>query len=316
MRPLTWAAASALLLGLLLGPLSATAHASGCPAGTFPAPGDGSICIPASDPGAPGGSGDGSGSSGGTSGPSECRTTAGAVVPCTHPAGGYWSAAHQCYLIDTEQPPASDPVWQGNSPEDGRVYLCVLPLDQPGTPTTVFVANGEAPVPDPAVLAQSALDEMALTRPDVGLAPGPPGQTYVGVETWLWLQGGQWETLSRSVTAGRTTVSVTATPQHVEWSTGPGAVRCDSPGREWRAGQMSSGDRTSCLYVFERTSTDQPSGAFTVSATIGFAVEWTCSGVCLASGGSLGLVDGPAGSTSVRVGERQSVTLLPSEGSR
>jgi hypothetical protein len=164
------------------------------------------------------------------------------------------------------------------------------------------------------VLARRALERMALTVPEVHLAPAPPAKTYVGLETWLWLPAQQWATLRESVTAGATTVMVTAEPRRVVWDMGAGSTVCYDAGRVWVVGQMSETSTTSCQYTYDRVSDFQPGQRFEVAATIIFRADWTCSGDCLADSGSLGEVEGLPGTSAIRVSERQSVNVIPQEG--
>lgn len=163
-----------------------------CPEGTVPTSGGpaGTICIPAVDPGSDGtspgsdgaGGGAGSGGTGGESGPGACAR----------------------YEQLVPQPPASSPYWGGKSPDDGRLVLCIP--QGAGNPTYVFVPDGDAPPPDPAKLGRKALGQLKLATPDVHMAPAPPAQTYVGLDTWLWMPPGQWSSLKKSVKAGDTCV--------------------------------------------------------------------------------------------------------------
>ncbi|MBC7593429.1 MAG: hypothetical protein H7288_05755 [Kineosporiaceae bacterium] len=277
----------AAILMTLLTPVASYAG-GGCPAGTTPAPGVGGICIPVVDPGTGGGNTPIGSGGGGTPGEDVCQ----------------WTLA-------SPQPPASDPAWGGNSSDDGKLFLCVLPGT--GTPTYRFVPDGEATPPDPAVLAARALGQLRLTVPDVHTAPASPSKTYVGLETWLWMPSEQWTTLTKSVTAGATTVTVTAKPQKVEWKMGAGSTSCHDAGRPWQTGKMSKTDRTSCKFVYTRVSDFQPDKKFTMSAVITFDVAWVCSGDCLADDGVMGAVDGLPGNSSISVGERQSVNISPKE---
>ena len=138
--------------------------------------------------------------------------------------------------------------------------------------------------------------------------PAAPSPTYVGVANWLWVPSAQWRTLAKSVTAGATTVTVTAAPAQIVWDLGPSSITCYGPGRPWEQG-MSDAATTSCSYVYETTSVDQPDGRFGVSATIRYQVTWTCNGACPTTGGNLGLVDAPAGSGTLCVLQRQTVVI-------
>ena len=276
---------TSLFMGL--GPAAVGAK-NGCPAGTTPAPGrGGTICIPALDPGDP-----------------------------RHPEGPnkpVGSVDDPCnFFLADPQPPAGSPPWAGHSLDEGSIYTkdCVDGWEAYGF-TLVFLANGTAAPPNPAVLSQRALEQMRLTVPKVHLAPAPPTMTYVGLETWLWMPPSQWSTLTKSVTVGNTTVTVTAEPRRVRWDMGAGSTVCYDAGRVWVVGQMSTNATTSCQYTYEEVSDFQPDGKFPVSATITFRARWTCSEDCLAAEGSLGEVDGLPGRSSIRVGERQSVNITP-----
>jgi hypothetical protein len=72
---------------------------------------------------------------------------------------------------------------------------------------------------------------------------------------------------------------------------------------------MSDVATTTCGYTYETTSTDQPDGRFAISATIRYQVTWTCTGACPTASGDLGLVDAPAGSSTLRVLQRQTVVV-------
>ena len=277
------ALATGVLLFAVLTP-SASYAGTTCPPGTVVAPGGGGICIPVVDPGNGGGDGGGGGGDGGGGGePPVCDTS----------------------LADP-QPPAGSPFWGGHSPDDGDLYIVVCPGT--GTPTYTFVPNNDPP-PNPAELARRALGLLKLERPDIHLAPQPPAKTYVGLATWLWMPPAQWATLKKSVTAGATTVTVTAVPETVAWDMGPGTRICYSAGREWKVGKMPRGSKTSCSYTYKRVSDFEPDKKFKVAATITYQVDWTCAGNCSIDEGTLGHVRGPTGGAAIRVSERQSVVV-------
>jgi hypothetical protein len=149
---------------------------------------------------------------------------------------------------------------------------------------------------------------MKLATPKIHLAPQPPLMTYVGLETWLWVDAAQWSDLKLTVSAGPTSVTVTAKPVKAEWDLTAGNETCTSPGRPWVKG-MSSSEKTDCSYTFQRVSDFEPDGEFPVSSTLTYQVDWTCSGTCLIGSGTLGEVDGLPGTSAIRVGERQSVVV-------
>ena len=88
------------------------------------------------------------------------------------------------------------------------------------------------PGPDPATLAQQAINSITLDLPAIGSAPctteGCMGA--VGVPVWLWINGG-FPTRSATAAAGGLSVTVTATMTSVDWNLGDGnAIHCATPG--------------------------------------------------------------------------------------
>ncbi len=81
----------------------------------------------------------------------------------------------------------------------------------------------------------------------------------MGVENWLWVPRDQWRTLTKSVNAGATTVTVTAAPSQIVWNLGPSSITCYDPGKPWEQG-MSDAATTTCGYTYETSSVDQPDG--------------------------------------------------------
>ena len=299
----------AILLLAFVGTLAAVspALAAGCSPGTTPAPGPGGgvICITATDPGQPGQPSEGPSTSGG-GGAASCARDDGTVVECVNDWGS-WTSAHQCYAHPVTVP-ASDPAWKGHT--NGDVWMCALVTDPLGEPTLFWVAPGAAPtpLPDPGDLAQQALGQLRLETAQVHTAPLNPDASIVGVEVWMWVPPAQWQTLTKTVTAGSTSVTVTAAPDHVTWDMGPTARPCFGPGRKWRNG-MSDDASTDCGFTYTDTSKDQPDGKFGLSAQIAYAVNWSCSGACTSGSGSLGQVNAPAGTGELEVLQRQTVVV-------
>jgi len=79
--------------------------------------------------------------------------------------------------------------------------------------------------------------------------------TYIGLETWLWISGGQWSDLSFTVTADNTSVTLVAAPKRVDWNLTAGTKSCYSAGREWIKA-MSSEAKPPCSYTFTKLSDD------------------------------------------------------------
>lgn len=305
-RQFSVAAVVVALAGCVLLPASPAA-AGDCPPGTTPQDtGQGTVCVPVVDPGDPG-SGDPGGGPGG--GGSATCTYQGHRLPCVTDQG-VWFSSHQCYAQPMNPPPpAGDSRWGGQDPAEGNVWRCT----RPGVAIPwlyFFVANGTTPaLVDPGELAQSALDSMTLEVPEVHTAPTPPDMTYVNLDTWLWMGESQFRSLRLTVSAGGTSVTVTAVPVSATWAVGDGnTVVCESAGRPWVRG-MTDAAKTDCSYTYEKVSDFEPHGKFRITSTLTYQVDWACSGSCLAGAGTLGLVDGLPGTGALRVGERQSVVV-------
>lgn len=303
--------AGLVLVMVVVVPVTAAAGDSRCPPGTRPVSrGSGAICLVATDPGQPGNRGHGGSTGGGGHGSAGCFTSAGAKVPCRTQYGWWWSA-YQCYAAPFHAPPGS-PQWRGHT--DGSLWQCTRCRSSGGAGVVckvqiIWTPPGQEPgPPSPAQLAASALGMLPLARARVQTAPAPPAATYVGVRNWLWIPVSQWATLSKSVSAGGTTVAVRAVPTQLVWTMGPSLVTCYGPGRRWVHG-MTDAARTTCGYAYRVTSDREPDGRFPITARIRYQVRWVCTGACSASGGDLGLVDAPAGASTMRVLQRQTVVV-------
>jgi hypothetical protein len=171
---------------------------------------------------------------------------------------------------------------------------------------TWFVPKGGQPAVDPLTLAHRAERQLPLVPPRIGMAPEPPAYTYVGLDTWLWIDPAQWKPLNMSAKAGPTSVRVTASPVRVAWDMGESSTTCAGPGRAWVAG-MTDAATTDCSYTYTRTSDFEPGKQFPVSVLIVYRVDWRCSGICTTAEGSLGEVDSQAAHAAEKVSERQTV---------
>ncbi len=300
-----------VLAAMVISPMASAATAESCPQGTTNVNSNGGVvCVAVKDPGSTG-SGPGAvvHQRADHHGPVGCFKHGGKKVPCNTDLG-VWFPGHQCYAQPSPAP-AGSAAWQGHA--NGSVWTCstcaVRGNASACQANVVWVPPGNRPgPPDPGRLAQDAIGSLRLATAEVHMAPQAPAHSYVGVENWLWVPRAQWATLSKTVTAGATSVTVTAKPARVVWSMGPASRTCYDPGRVWRDG-MGDAATTSCGYTYAVTSDTAPGRAFTVRARIGYQVDWVCNGWCLKGAGTLGLVQAPAGNGSLRVLQRQTVVV-------
>jgi hypothetical protein len=192
------------------------------------------------------------------------------------------------------QPPAGDPLWEGNDPAAGVVQF----NDCNGPTFYQFAASGSAapPPPDPAVLAQQALSQLTLPEPSVERSPSAessdPAQgglpyTVVHLWTWFWTDPALWADLSTTVSLQGVSATATAVPVALVFDPGDGgaAVSCPGPGRPWEVADGNDPpSRGGCGYRYVAVT---PEGPLTSTVSIRWAVSWTGTG---GVGGDLGEV--------------------------
>ncbi|MBY8889316.1 ATP/GTP-binding protein [Streptomyces sp. PTM05] len=208
------------------------------------------------------------------------------TVPCSRPGLGTFNPSDGCYWeVDTPQPPASDPAWNGHKPGDGALYNVTCTYDGGQTAGgTEWAKNPPAGAPggvDPAQLAQQAIKKLLLSGPDIGIEPDPAGQGgTVGVPVWMWNRPSPSTTgpTSASAAAGGITVTATATVREVDWVMGDGhTVVCANAGTPYQA-SFGMKKSPTCGYVYADTSADEPGAKYRIVATTTWAVHWVGGG--------------------------------------
>src|SRR4051812_48181738 len=135
---------------------------------------------------------------------------------------------------------------------------------------------------DPATLARRAFNELPLIYPRPRTAPPATAKQLVGVRTWLWVDPGDWQTMSASAAIPGLSASVTAQPTHTIWEMGDGStVTCEGPGTPYDPDRPDVDQSTECSHVY------QHDGTYTVLATIEWSVTWSATN---GAGGNLGTV--------------------------
>jgi hypothetical protein len=261
----------------------------------------------------PKGNGD-PGSTGGSGGAGEHEAPQcsykGQTVPCSMPGRGFLDG--ECYWQVMSPPPAADdPLWMASNrtPTDatGAFYRPTFCLDQGaalGHPTWL-------PIPptatvSPEELARRALAKARLLPPKLHLTPGPGKEGLVGLPVWLWVETDQsaWGPIQASDSDGPLTVTITAKVAKIEWNMGDGVVvTCTSPGTPYDP-IFKDTPSPDCGHAYQRISKAQPEGAYRVTATTTWSVEW------VSTTGRNGTIPGVSRSSTVgdiRVGELQVV---------
>jgi hypothetical protein len=138
---------------------------------------------------------------------------------------------------------------------------------------------GAAAPPAPGALALQARDRFVLPSPIIRSSPKPEDLQLTWLPTWLWVDQSAWRPRSATASVPGLTVTVTATPVSVSWSTGDGGtVSCLGPGTPWRAGIDPMQASPDCGHVYTSTSAGQPHDEFPVRATITWAITWLGGG--------------------------------------
>ncbi len=240
------------------------------------------------------------GDGGGTGKPQPCVNEATkTVVPCSSAEWGTWSNARQCYL---SADPSPKPAPGGAT---GRWYLCHRLDQDPAAGGTAYeVWLEEAPAVDPGQLALDILARLQLQKIQIGITPEQGKTGLVGLPTYLWVDNPGPRTLgpiTDSATQGNVTVTLTATVDHVTWSLGDGTtLRCRGTGTPYQDA-FGAAPSPTCGHTYRRPSTSLTGGAYPVSATAVWRVEWTGAG----QSGSIPFQITANG--TVRIGEAQAL---------
>jgi hypothetical protein len=225
------------------------------------------------DPGSPG---SGGGNGGGGGGSNVCHyPVTNKVVPCFVPEYGQFSADDGCYYrLATGVELAAAEAVGGPAVPPQHWYVGACGGYPPVGGVTKFRLFGGAALPDPAVLAARAVKDLRLPSPGIRVNPVPPVAQLVYLPSWLWLDPGSWGTRSATASVPGLSVTATATPSRLVFSTGDGAsVTCVGPGTAWSSGMdPNSSSPSGCGHTYTRP------GTYPLTATVTWQVGWAGGG--------------------------------------
>ncbi|GIF74200.1 MULTISPECIES: hypothetical protein [Asanoa] len=267
---------------------------------------DGEYCwLVVETPGGPGegGGGDDGDPSGGSTNTCEWQ---GQWVSCFQEGFGWFNESDGCYyILESPQPAAGDPVWEGHAPGDGAIYRQRCFGDFLGTPVwRQSPPPGQPGSITPAQLAARAIRALPMGKPQISVAPQSTGRGLVGLPVWMWTAQTptSWGPVSRTAAVPGLAVTARAEVTRVVWAMGDGgSVTCTTPGTAYRPA-FGGAPSPDCGYRYERPT--PPGGLFTVTATATWTIQWWVVG-----GGERG--DATAtrlSQTTVQIDELQVVT--------
>lgn len=125
---------------------------------------------------------------------------------------------------------------------------------------------------DPEAIARSLLNQMHLTKIDMGMVPrqGAGNVGTVGVPVWMWVENPTPQTWGpNTISAGGVTLTARATK--VVWSMGDGDKVTCQKGTEWTIPDKLTKSPT-CGHVYDKR------GRVTITATTYWTAHWTGMG--------------------------------------
>ena len=194
-------------------------------------------------------------------------------VPCES-LDGYWVNDRQCYVkLMDPQPPQGHVLWQGRT--EGAIYQCTYVISaMPLLFWSESMPAGPAAPVDPAVVAQTIVEQMELRAITIGMVPEdfPGSMGIVGLPMWFWVADPSEQTfgpMTRSASLGGVTVTATAKVNKVLWEMGDGnAVTCWTAGTPFTDGHGGE-ESPDCGYRYSKQ------GTYTIRATSFWSVDWT-----------------------------------------
>jgi hypothetical protein len=216
----------------------------------------------------------------------------GESFPCNDPIFGWWNSDDSCFYKETNRPsgpadPINTSVGGYHPPGDGTYYdftcpgvigtgggYAWLPSPPPGSP--------QPALPDPAVLAQRAVQQLGLAGPDIQTSPPTGTDQVVGLPTWLWTQvsATTWGSHSATAAVPGESVTATATAEQIVWGLGDGTtITCNGPGTPYQPTMDPLGASPTCGHTYTASSAGRPAQAYPVTATTTWSVHWAGAGV-------------------------------------
>jgi hypothetical protein len=215
-----------------------------------------------------------------------------------------------------KQPPAGSSLREGHPPGEGAFYTRRCAWNAAGAAlagwqagaNVFWAANPPKGTANPAVVAQKAIDKMALRGPRITMSPKPDGEGVLGMPVWMAVDEASKDRFgpnTASASAGGVTVEATARVNRVVWEMGDGTTRTCTP-TQMKPYKKSYGLASSpCGHRYRALPENAKDGrgTYEVAATAHWQVEWEVQG-----GGESGVLnESRTSDIDVNIGEAQVV---------
>ncbi len=167
----------------------------------------------------------------------------------------------------------------------GYIYLVQDCPDQyfANAAIILFADGGRLTAQD---LASQAYAELSPPTLSVGTAPPSGRDGLVGLPEWFWIDAADYRTLSRTVSLGALSATVTARPGPLVINPGDGqpGFSCPGPGTPYNTSKPAGSQYSGCTVLYTQPSAGQPGNAFTVTVSVTWTATWRGTG---GTGGTL-----------------------------
>jgi hypothetical protein len=201
------------------------------------------------------------------------------VVPCYIPGKGWFGGDGCWYQPATGNNLAAAEALGGKAvpPQRWHIGACGDPLTGfwPASLVRFRLYGGQGPSVE--LLADQAVRRLRLPAPVIRVNPAPPAPQLVFEPSWLWVDTSSWGQRSATASAGGLSVTATAKPTTVEWSTGDGSlVTCDGAGTPWKSGTDPTKASPTCGHTYTRPA--PAGGTYALRATVTWEISWSGGG--------------------------------------
>ncbi|SDG66749.1 enoyl reductase [Sinosporangium album] len=162
------------------------------------------------------------------------------------------------------------PAYNANDPNGNACWSGLQPF--------LWVPEGETPPAGITLAELTDIARAALTVPKPAIRINPDAESYVNLDTFVWLDGTGTTTRSSTASLAGMTATVTATLSRIAIKSGTSGARATVANNCGRTGQRyTRGAALRCGVRYKRASLDQPRDVYTMTVTATWTI--TANGV-------------------------------------